>query len=110
MKSCFRALLRITVVAFAVLSVTSCEDEILVKKNLELRQQLSDLEKKVDILEINAGEDPGDQTLGLKKANAELAKALEDLKRLDAEKEKLEKSRAAMEKDLRDYQKRYKIR
>ena len=112
MKLPFNAFLQCIVVTFTFLSLASCEevDEALVKKNQNLRQKLSEIEKKVDILEINAGEDPGDQTVALKKANDELAKALEALKQQDEEKEKLEKAHAKMEKDLRDYQKKYRIR
>ncbi|NWK56919.1 hypothetical protein HW115_14945 [Verrucomicrobiaceae bacterium N1E253] len=92
-----------------VLLVSSCEDEQLVAENQKLRQELSDLEKKVDLLKINAGEDPGDQTAAIKKANEELEQAMETIKRLDEEKAELESKHAAAEKDFRDYQKKYRI-
>jgi len=93
-----------------VFSLASCEDEVLVKKNQDLRQQLSELEKKVDMLEINAGEDPGDQAVELKIVNEAVAKALVQLKEQDEEKEALEKEHAEMEKKLRAYQRKYQIR
>jgi len=90
-------------------AVTSCEDKVLVKKNEELRLQLSELEKEVDLLKISAGVDPGDQTSALKKVNGELREAMAELESLDNEKEKLEKKHAEVEEELRKYQKKYRI-
>ena len=91
-------------------TLTSCENKALVQKNQELREQLTDLEKQVSLLQISAGKDPGDQTAALKKANDELVKALEQLEQLDDERESLEESCAKTEKELRAYQKKYTIR
>jgi len=100
-----------TYIAFALACFlfTSCEDKALVKKNEDLRLQLSEVEKKADLMEINAGEDPGDQTEALKKVNGELRKALSKLEELDDEKEELEKKQKALEEELRRYQKKYRI-
>lgn len=95
---------------FAIGSFSSCEDKALIQKNEELRKRVSELEKEVDILQINAGENPGDQTASIKQANKDLAKALGELEQLDAEKEKLEEAHAKMEKELRDYQRKYQIK
>lgn len=110
MKLSYSALPRLFLALLPFGLLTSCEDEALILKNKELRQELNELEKQVDLLEINAGEDPGDQTEKLKRANEELAKAMEELQELDAEKEKLEASHAELEEDLREYQRKYKIR
>ena len=103
-----RSLLLI-VTAFSVVAISSCEDKELVKKNEELRQRVSELEKKVDLMQINAGENPGDQTAALKKANAELSRVLGELKELDNEKVTLEATRTKLEKELHAYQKKYRI-
>ncbi|BDS05798.1 hypothetical protein NT6N_08380 [Oceaniferula spumae] len=100
---------RLLCFALAAFALTSCEDKELVKKNEELRLQLSELEKKVDLMEINAGEDPGDQTAALNKTNSELRKAMAELEALDNEKDELEKKHAKMEEELRKYQKEYRI-
>ena len=95
--------------AFTCFLFSSCEDEELVKKNEELRVQLSELEKKADMAEINAGEDPGDQTEAVKKVNEELNQALSKLEELDNEKTAIEKQQSVAEKELRDYQSKYRI-
>ena len=90
--------------------ISSCEDKAMVQKNEELRQRVSELEKEVDILQVNAGENPGDQSSSINRANKELTTALSELEKLDGEKEKLEETHAKMEKDLRDYQRKYQIK
>jgi cell division protein FtsB len=110
MKSFFIPLIRVFLASAIVVSLTSCDDDALVAQNQKLRQQLSQLEKEVDLLKINAGEDPGDQSTAIKKSNADLAKALAKLEQLDDERERLETSHAAREKEFRDYQKKYQIR
>lgn len=95
--------------SLCLLLASSCEDKALVKKNQELRERISELEKEVDVLQINAGEDPGDQTEAIEKANKELRQALAELEKLDAEKEQFEADHAKMEKELREYQKKYRV-
>lgn len=100
---------RFLCLALFCFAVTSCEDKALVQKNEDLRLQLSELEKKVDLMEINAGKDPGDQTAALNKVNGELRKALAELKALDDQKAELEKKHRELEEQLRRYQKKYRI-
>lgn len=109
MRAPFFVFCRVVVAMNIVVSLSSCEDKALIQKNKELRQQLSELDRKVDILEVNAGEDPGDQTKALQTANAELSEAMERLKELDGEKERLEATHMKMEKELRDYKRKYQI-
>lgn len=109
MKSPFFIFCRVFVAMGVVLSFTSCEDKALIQKNKELRQELSGLERKVDLLKLSAGEDPGDQTEAIKVANTELSDALEQIKTLDGEKERIEAAHEKMEKDLREYKKKYQI-
>lgn len=111
MKQHLSSLLRLTVASFAVFLLASCqEDEALVQKNEELRKQVSELEEKVGILEVEVGEDPGDQSASLSEANAALKKALEQLELLDAEKVNMEANHTKLEKQFRDYQKKYPIK
>ena len=109
MRAPFFVFCRVVVAMSIIVSLSSCEDKALIEKNKELRQQLSELDKKVDILEVNAGEDPGDQTKALQATNAELSEALERLKELDGEKEQLEAAHLKMENELRAYKKKYQI-
>ena len=89
--------------------VISCEDKALVQKNEQLRQRVSELEKEVDILKINAGEDPGDQTEAIKATSESLRKTIAKLEELDGEREKLEQIHTAKEKEFRDYQRKYPV-
>lgn len=110
MKSYFNLLFRVTLAGVAAITFTSCEDKALVQKNEQLRQRVSELEQEVGLLEINAGENPGDQTQAIKQANDDLGRALAELAKLDGEKEKLEASHVKLEKDFRDYQKKYQLK
>jgi cell division protein FtsB len=110
MKSYFNLLFRVTLAVVAVVTFSSCEDKALVQENEQLRQRVSELKKEVDLLEINAGENPGDQTHAIKQANDDLGRALAELEKLDDEKEKLETAHVKLEKDLRDYQKKYQLK
>jgi outer membrane murein-binding lipoprotein Lpp len=89
---------------------SSCEDKAMIQKNEELRKQVSELEKEVDLLEINAGDDPGDQTAAIERANTELTTALGELEKLDGEKVKLEDAHTKLEKEFRIYQRKYQIK
>ncbi|MCP5535295.1 MAG: hypothetical protein H7A51_03560 [Akkermansiaceae bacterium] len=100
---------RLVLSAFAVFLLTSCEDKALVRKNEDLRKQVSELEEQVGLLEMEIGEDPGDQTALISEANSALKKALEQLEQLDNEKMDLEASHEKLEKEFRDYQKKYPI-
>lgn len=79
------------------------------QKNEDLRVQLNELEKKADLMEISAGENPGDQSAALDKVNVELRSALKELESLDNQKDELEKKHRELEKQLRSYQKKYRI-
>lgn len=102
-------ILRFSCIALVGCFCSSCEDKELIQKNEELRLQLSEIEKKADIAEINAGQDPGDQTEALKKVNEELSQTISKLDTLDKEKEAIEKKQAELEKELREYQGKYRI-
>ncbi len=110
MKSYLSLPIRMVFGAVAVVTLSSCEDKALVQKNEQLRQQVSELEKEVDLLEINAGENPGDQSKAIKQANDELRSALGELEKLDDEKGKLDAAHVKLEKDLRNYQKKYQLK
>ena len=109
MKRTFFRSLQLILAVSAIVTLSSCEDKALVQKNEDLRQRVSELEKEVDLKQVNAGENPGDQTSALKQANVNLTKALGDLEKLDDEKVKLEAAHAKLEKELRAYQKKYRI-
>ncbi len=96
--------------ALACVLFSSCENKELVEKNEELRVKLSELVKKADLAEINAGEDPGDQTEALTKVNAELAQTLSQLEQLDNERDAIEKKQIELEKELRTYKSKYRIK
>lgn len=89
---------------------TSCEDKEAIQKNEELRVQIVELEKKIGLMEIEAGEDPGDQSVHLKHANEELAKALKTLESLDDEKTALEEQQKQLVKEFRAYQQKYQVK
>ena len=110
MKTPFFVFCRVFAAMSIIVLLSSCEDKALILKNKDLRQRLSELERKVDILEVDAGEDPGDQTEAIKTANAELSTALKKLKDLDDEKERLEATHLKKEKELRNYKKTYQIK
>ena len=87
----------------------SCEDKELVKKNEELRVKLNETKKQADLMEINAGEDPGDQSGEIAKVNEDLTNTLNKLKELDQQKEAVEEKQRVLEEELRAYQKKYRI-
>lgn len=110
MKRMFLRIIGHLAVASALLIMSSCEDKELVEKNESLRARVNELEKEVDMQKLNAGDDPGDQTEGLELANADLRRALSELERLDEEKTELEESHAKLERELRAYQRKYRIK
>ena len=87
-----------------------CEDKALIQKNDDLKVEISELEKELDTLKIEAGEDPGDQSAKLESANTSLASELEKLKALDEQVEKLEAERIKLEEEMLAYKKQYKIK
>ena len=87
-----------------------CEDKALIQKNDDLKVEISELEKELDTLKIEAGEDPGDQSAKLESANESLAAELEKLKALDEQVEKLEAERIKLEEEMLAYKKQYKIK
>lgn len=101
---------RFALAAICVVAFSSCEDKALIQKNEKLRVEISELEKKVSMLEVEAGEDPGEQTELLKQSNEALRLKMEELEKLDAEKERLESEHVKLEKDFREYQGKYKIK
>lgn len=105
----FKPALHVLASVSLLLGLASCEDKELVRKNEELRQRVAELQKKVDILKIEAGEDPGDQTQEIKRVSEELRKALAKLEELDGERDKLEAVHAAKEKEFREYQRKYPV-
>lgn len=110
MKSYLNSLFQVILGGVAVVAFSSCEDKALTQKNEQLRQRLSELEREVDLLEIGAGENPGDKTQEVKRVNDDLGRALAELEKLDHEKERLETAHAKLEKDFRDYQKKYQLK
>lgn len=93
----------------ATISLSSCQDKALVKKNEDLRQQVTELKEKISTLEAQAGEDPGDQTASLNEVNENLLKTLDELKGLDEQKQSLEEKYTQMEKDLEAYKRKYVV-
>ena len=110
MKLSYPMIFRFALAAMSLVAFSSCEDKALIQKNEKLRVEVSELEKEVSYLEIQAGEDPGDQSAAIEQTNKNMTKALEELERLDDERVKQEQAHKELEKEFRDYQKKYQIK
>jgi len=110
MKLSCPMIFRFALAAIFVFACSSCEDKALIQKNEKLRLEISELEKEVSYLEIEAGEDPGDQSAAIEQTNKNLTKALKELEELDDERMEQEQAHTKLEKEFRDYQRKYQIK
>ncbi|MBK1791076.1 hypothetical protein [Persicirhabdus sediminis] len=87
----------------------SCEDKELIAEHEKLQQEVLAYEQRVDQLESEIIEDPGDQSKIIQSGEASIKEIEANIQALEEEKANIEAEKQEIQKEFDEYKSQYKI-